>query len=197
MSKKYILAIDQGTTGTTTALVDLEGNMFASSYKEIGQFYPEPGWVEHDPYEILESVYECIKETLVSSDVFAKDIVSIGITNQRETTVIWERETGDIIHKAIVWQCRRTSPICQQLIGTPEGERITKITGLSIDPYFSATKVKWILDVVPGAYEKAKQGKLAFGTIDSWLIWNMTGGMNHVTDVTTVSYTHLTLPTKA
>ena len=191
MLKKYILAIDQGTTGTTVALVTIQGEIFASSYREIGQFYPEPGWVEHDPYEILESVYACINELLETSKVAARDIITMGITNQRETTVIWERETGEVIHKAIVWQCRRTSAICQELINTPDSERITKITGLSMDPYFSATKIKWLLDTIPGAYEKSKQGKLAFGTVDSWLIWNMTGGKNHVTDVTNASRTML------
>ena len=191
MSKQYILAIDQGTTGTTAALVNIQGEIFASSYREIAQFYPEPGWVEHDPYEILESVYRCIKEVLENSKVAMKDIVSMGITNQRETTVIWERETGQVIHKAIVWQCRRTSSICQELINSSDGERITNITGLSIDPYFSATKVKWILNTVPGAHAKAKQGKLAFGTVDSWLIWNMTGGKRHVTDITNASRTML------
>ena len=191
MSEKYILAIDQGTTGTTVALVTIQGEIFASSYREITQFYPEPGWVEHDPHEILESVYACIKELLETSKVAAKDIITMGITNQRETTVIWERETGEVIYKAIVWQCRRTSAICQELMNTPDAERITKITGLSMDPYFSATKIKWILDTIPGAYEKSKQGKLAFGTVDSWLIWNMSGGKRHVTDITNASRTML------
>ena len=191
MSEKYILAIDQGTTGTTVALVTIQGEIFASSYREITQFYPEPGWVEHDPHEILESVYACIKELLETSKVAAKDIITMGITNQRETTVIWERETGEVIYKAIVWQCRRTSAICQELINTPHSERINKITGLSMDPYFSATKIKWILDTIPGAYEKSKQGKLAFGTVDSWVIWKMSGGKRHVTDITNASRTML------
>ena len=191
MSEKYILAIDQGTTGTNVALVTIRGEIFASSYKEITQFYPKPGWVEHDPYEILESVYACIKELLKVSKVAPRDIFTIGITNQRETTVIWDRETGKVIHNAIVWQCRRTSPICQELLNTSDSETITNITGLSIDPYFSATKIKWLLQKVPEAYGKSKQGKLAFGTLDSWLIWNMTGGKNHVTDVTNASRTML------
>ena len=191
MTEKYILAIDQGTTGTTVALVNSRGAIYASSYREITQFYPNPGWVEHDPHEILESVFSCMREVIEVSKVSLKNIVSIGIANQRETTLIWERKSGRPIHKAIVWQCRRTTDICQELIGTPEAETITKATGLSIDPYFSATKIKWILDTVPGAYIKAKDGDLAFGTVDTWIIWNMTKGENHVTDVTNASRTML------
>ena len=191
MTEKYILAIDQGTTGTTVALVNSRGELYATSYKEITQFYPNPGWVEHDPYEIIESVFFCIREVMQVAKVSLKSIISIGITNQRETTLIWDRKTGTPIHKAIVWQCRRTSEICQELIGTYKAETITKATGLSIDPYFSATKIKWILDFVPGAYTKAKAGDLAFGTIDTWIIWNMTRGKRHVTDVTNASRTML------
>ena len=191
MTEKYILAIDQGTTGTTVALVNSRGELYATSYKEITQFYPNPGWVEHDPYEIIESVFFCIREVMQVAKVSLKSIISIGITNQRETTLIWDRKTGTPIHKAIVWQCRRTSEICQELIGTYKAETITKATGLSIDPYFSATKIKWILDFVPGAYTKAKDGDLAFGTIDTWIIWNMTRGKRHVTDVTNASRTML------
>ena len=191
MTEKYILAIDQGTTGTTVALVNSRGELYATSYKEITQFYPNPGWVEHDPYEIIESVFFCIREVMQVAKVSLKSIISIGITNQRETTLIWDRKTGTPIHKAIVWQCRRTSEICQELIGTYKAETITKATGLSIDPYFSATKIKWILDFVPGAYTKAKDGDLAFGTIDTWIIWNMTRGKKHVTDVTNASRTML------
>ncbi len=191
MTEKYILAIDQGTTGTTVALVNSRGGLYATSYKEITQFYPNPGWVEHDPQEIIESVFFCIREVMKVAEVSLNSIISIGITNQRETTLIWDRKTGTPIHKAIVWQCRRTSEICQKLIGTYEAETITKATGLSIDPYFSATKIKWILDSVPGAYTKAKDGDLAFGTIDTWIIWNMTRGKSHVTDVTNASRTML------
>ena len=191
MTEKYILAIDQGTTGTTVALVNSSGELFASSYREITQFYPNPGWVEHDPHEILESVFFGMREVIKISKVSLKNIVSIGITNQRETTLIWDRKSGIPIHKAIVWQCRRTTDICQELIGTPMAETITKATGLSIDPYFSATKIKWILDSVPGAYTKAKEGYLAFGTVDTWIIWNMTKGKSHVTDVTNASRTML------
>ena len=191
MTEKYILAIDQGTTGTTVALVNSRGELYATSYKEITQFYPNPGWVEHDPYEIIESVFFCIREVMQVAKVSLKSIISIGITNQRETTLVWDRKTGTPIHKAIVWQCRRTSEICQELIGTYKAETITKATGLSIDPYFSATKIKWILDFVPGAYTKAKDGDLAFGTIDTWIIWNMTRGKRHVTDVTNASRTML------
>ena len=191
MTEKYILAIDQGTTGTTVALVNSRGELYATSYKEITQFYPNPGWVEHDPYEIIESVFSCIREVIQVAKISLRKIVSIGITNQRETTLIWDRKTGTPIHKAIVWQCRRTSGICQELIGTYKAETITKATGLSIDPYFSATKIKWILDSVPGAYTKAKEGYLAFGTVDTWIIWNMTKGKSHVTDVTNASRTML------
>ena len=191
MTEKYILAIDQGTTGTTVALVNSRGELYATSYKEITQFYPNPGWVEHDPHEIIESVFSCIREVIQVAKISLRKIVSIGITNQRETTLIWDRKTGTPIHKAIVWQCRRTSEICQELVGTYKAETITKATGLSIDPYFSATKIKWILDSVPGAYTKAKEGYLAFGTVDTWIIWNMTKGKSHVTDVTNASRTML------
>ena len=191
MTEKYILAIDQGTTGTTVALVNSSGELYASSYKEITQFYPNPGWVEHDPYEILESVFFCMREVIKVSKVSMKNIVSIGITNQRETTLMWDRKSGIPIYKAIVWQCRRTTDLCQELIGTPKAKTITRVTGLSIDPYFSATKIRWILDSVPGAYNRAKDGDLAFGTVDTWIIWNMTNGKNHVTDVTNASRTML------
>ena len=191
MTEKYILAIDQGTTGTTVALVNSRGELYASSYREITQFYPNLGWVEHDPQEILESVFSCMREVIEASKTSLKNIISIGITNQRETTLIWDRKSGIPIHKAIVWQCRRTTDICQEMIGTPEAKMITRVTGLSIDPYFSATKIKWILDSVPGAYNRAKEGSLAFGTVDTWIIWNMTKGKNHVTDVTNASRTML------
>jgi glycerol kinase len=191
MTEKYILAIDQGTTGTTVALVNSRGELYASSYREITQFYPNLGWVEHDPQEILESVFSCMREVIKASKISLKNIISIGITNQRETTLIWDRKSGIPIHKAIVWQCRRTTDICQEMIGTPEAKMITRVTGLSIDPYFSATKIKWILDSIPGGYNRAKEGSLAFGTVDTWIIWNMTKGKNHVTDVTNASRTML------
>lgn len=191
MTEKYILAIDQGTTGTTVALVNSRGELYASSYREITQFYPNPGWVEHDPEEILESVFACLREVIEASKISLKNVVSIGITNQRETTLMWDRKSGIPIYKAIVWQCRRTTDICQELIGTPKAKTITRVTGLSIDPYFSATKIRWILDSVPGAYNRAKDGDLAFGTVDTWIIWNMTNGKNHVTDVTNASRTML------
>ena len=187
----YILSIDQGTTGTTVLLVDSNGNIVSQGYKEFTQHYPKPGWVEHNPDEIWKATRDAIKQTLANADIDG-NIAGIGITNQRETTVIWERKTGKPIYPAIVWQCRRTAEICHELrtdVGV--AEHIKAKTGLVIDPYFSATKIAWILDNVNGARDKAEKGELAFGTIDTWLLWKLTDGAEHKTDYTNASRTLL------
>ena len=187
----YILSIDQGTTGTTILLVDTQGNIVSQSYSEFTQHYPEPGWVEHDPEEIWESTQIAIVEVLQHLDNISS-IVAIGITNQRETTVVWDRKTGKSIHPAIVWQCRRTADVCANLnTQTGVASQVKAKTGLVIDPYFSGTKVAWILDNVSGAREKAEHGELAFGTIDTWLLWKLTNGTVHKTDYTNASRTLL------
>lgn len=191
VNASYILSIDQGTTGTTVLLVDSSGNIVSQGYKEFTQHYPQPGWVEHNPNEIWKATRDAIKESLDKTDTDIS-IAGIGITNQRETTVIWERKTGKPIYPAIVWQCRRTAEICHEL-RTDDGvtAHIKAKTGLVIDPYFSATKIAWILDNVNGARTKAEKGELAFGTIDTWLLWKLTDGAEHKTDYTNASRTLL------
>ena len=187
----YILSIDQGTTGSTILLVDAQGNIVSKSYSEFSQHYPEPGWVEHDPDEIWESIQIAIVELLQHLENISS-IAAIGITNQRETTVVWDRKTGRPIYPAIVWQCRRTADICANL-NTPTGaaSQVKVKTGLVVDPYFSGTKIAWILDNVSGARERAERGELAFGTIDTWLLWKLTNGTVHKTDYTNASRTLL------
>lgn len=185
------MAIDQGTTGTRVILVDQEGNIASSSYREIQQIYPQPGWVEHNPLEHWETTIMCAREAMDKAKVRPSQIASIGITNQRETTVIWDKETGQPIYNAIVWQCRRTAPICEELKAQGLEEKVRQKTGLTIDAYFSATKIKWILENVPGAMELAKRGKILMGCIDSWLMWNLSGGQAHVTDYSNASRTML------
>jgi len=187
----YILALDQGTTSSRAILFDQSGAIVSVAQKEFTQFYPQPGWVEHDPTEILTSQLSCAVEALGRADARPRDIAAIGITNQRETVVVWDRATGHAIHPAIVWQDRRTASACQALKDAGEEENVSSRTGLVLDPYFSATKVAWILDNVPGARARADRGELAFGTIDSWLIWHLTSGQRHVTDVTNASRTLL------
>ncbi len=187
----YILALDQGTTSSRAILFDEDGTIAGVAQHEFEQFYPQPGWVEHDPMEILTSQMSCAVEVLGSLGARPRDVAAIGITNQRETVVVWERATGKPIHPAIVWQDRRTAAFCKELEGRGLAETISSKTGLVIDPYFSATKVKWILDNVEGARAQANRGELAFGTIDSWLIWHLTSGHRHVTDVTNASRTLL------
>jgi len=187
----YILALDQGTTSSRAILFDESGHIAAVAQKEFQQFYPQPGWVEHDPTEILTSQMACAVEALGKAGARPRDVAAIGITNQRETVVVWERETGNAIHPAIVWQDRRTAQMCAALEESGLGETVSAKTGLVLDPYFSATKVRWILDNVAGARDRAERGELAFGTIDSWLIWHLTSGMRHVTDVTNASRTLL------
>ncbi len=186
----YILSIDQGTTGTTVLLIDVRGEIVAHGYQEFTQHYPRPGWVEHDPAEIWEVTHRVIAD-LIETHGNTDQIAAIGVTNQRETTVVWERKTGRPIHPAIVWQCRRTSEICADLKERSLEEGVRAKTGLVLDPYFSATKIAWILDQVDGARERAERGELAFGTIDTWLLWYLTGGQAHVTDYTNASRTML------
>lgn len=189
--KQYILALDQGTTSSRAILFDQSGNIAAKAQNEFAQIYPQPGWVEHDPMEILSSQYSAARKSLESAGVSTGQICAIGITNQRETTVVWDRTTGKPIYNAIVWQCRRSASICDELKAEGLEEYITDKTGLVIDAYFSGTKIKWILDHVPGARERAQRGELLFGTIDTWLIWNLTGGRTHVTDYSNASRTML------
>ena len=188
---KLILAIDQGTTGTRTYLFDHSGRVVGSAYQEFTQYFPKPGWVEHDANEIWRTVEETGKKALKSAGVKPSQIAAIGITNQRETTVIWNRKTGKPIHKAIVWQCRRTAHRCDQLKAQGKEKLFLNKTGLVIDAYFSGTKVEWLLQNVPGATKKAARGELAFGTIDTWLLWNLTGGRSHATDYSNASRTLL------
>ena len=188
---KYVLALDQGTTSSRAILFDRDQNILGVSQKEFTQHYPQEGWVEHDPMEIWSSQYAVMMEVVAQSGVDSSEIASIGITNQRETTILWDRETGRPIYNAIVWQCRRTADIVDGLIADGLEEHIRKTTGLIPDAYFSATKIKWILTHVPGAMERAKTGKILFGTVDSWLVWKLTGGAVHVTDYTNASRTML------
>src|SRR4030043_1847967 len=187
--KKFILALDQGTTSSRAIIFDHDGLPVASAQKEFKQYFPKPGWVEHDPAEIWSSQAEVAKKAIAKAGLKSSDIASIGITNQRETTVVWNRKTGKPVHKAIVWQDRRTADFCDRLKKEGDALKNQKKTGLIIDAYFSATKVQWILDNVKGARDLAKKGQLAFGTVDSWLIWNLTGGKLHVTDVSNASRT--------
>ncbi len=191
MSRNHVLAIDQGTTGTTALLFDEKTTLRGRGYSEFAQHYPKPGWVEHDPEEIWTVTREVIKAALEQAGIAPADLAAIGITNQRETTVIWERISGKPIAPAIVWQCRRTSETCERLKKEGHESMIRSKTGLLLDPYFSATKIAWILDHVSGARAMANEGKLAFGTIDSWLIWRLTHGKIHATDFTNASRTLL------
>ena len=187
----YVLSIDQGTTGSTVLLVDSHGEIAARSYRELRQHYPRPGWIEQNPDEIFEQTLAAILEVVDISKTAATGIAAIGITNQRETTILWERDTGKPIFPAIVWQCRRTVDECNELKGRGLEDDIRAKTGLVLDPYFSATKIAWILDRVDGAREQAESGNLAFGTVDTWLLWNLTGGAVHATDYTNASRTLL------
>lgn len=188
---KYILALDQGTTSSRAILFDNDGNIAGVAQKEFTQIYPKAGWVEHNPNEIWETQCGVAKEVIANNGVAAEDIAAIGITNQRETTVVWDKNTGEPVYNAIVWQCRRTAPICDELKAKGFAPIIREKTGLVVDAYFSGTKVKWILDNVEGAREKAENGDLLFGNIDTWLIWNLTGGEVHVTDYSNASRTML------
>ena len=188
---QYILALDQGTSSSRAIVFDHEGNIRSTAQQEFTQYFPQPGWVEHDPMEIWASEAAVIAEAISKIGINGKDIAAIGITNQRETTIVWDAETGLPVHKAIVWQDRRTSEFCDSLKAQGLVDKIREKTGLIIDAYFSGTKIKWILDNVPGAREKAEAGKLRFGTVDSWLVWQLTRGEVHVTDVSNASRTML------
>ena len=188
---KYILALDAGTTSNRAILFDHEGRIAAVAQQEFRQIYPQPGWVEHDAEEIWRVQLAVAREALAKAGATAADIAAIGITNQRETTVVWNRETGKPVANAIVWQCRRTAPYCDELKAKGLAEKIREKTGLVVDAYFSGTKIRWILENVPGARADAEAGKLVFGTIDTWLIWNLTGGKVHVTDYSNASRTML------
>ena len=187
--KDFVLALDQGTTSSRAIIFDRSGGIHGQAQLEFKQYYPHDGWVEHDPLEILRSQKLAITAAMESSGVTASQIAAIGITNQRETTVVWDKNTGVPVYNAIVWQCRRTADICEQLIADGLSDYVTEHTGLLIDAYFSATKIKWILDNVEGARERAERGELLFGTIDTWLIWWLTGGKVHATDYSNASRT--------
>jgi glycerol kinase len=194
---KYLLALDQGTTSSRALVVDHAGKVVAVAQKEFTQIFPQPGWVEHDPKEIWASQIGVASEALSRAGASTKDVAGIGITNQRETAIVWDRKTGEPIHNAIVWQDRRTAPFCDKLRAAGHAKVIQEKSGLVIDAYFSGTKVNWLLDNVPGAREKANRGELAFGTVDSWLIWKLTDGAVHVTDESNASRTlFLNLHTK-
>lgn len=188
---KYLLALDQGTTSSRSIVFDLSGRIIASSQKEFPQHFPHDGWVEHDPCDIWDTQLAVAREALLRAGVTAEDIWGIGITNQRETTVVWERSTGKPVYNAIVWQCRRTAEYCDYIKSGELCEDIRRRTGLLIDAYFSATKLKWILDNVPGVRDRAERGELCFGTVDSWLIFKLTGGRVHATDYSNASRTML------
>jgi glycerol kinase len=191
MPSTYILSLDQGTTSSRAILFDHNGQIRQIAQKEFRQYYPKPGWVEHDAEEIWSSQYGVLAEVLAKGNVTTRDVAAIGITNQRETVIVWERASGRPIHRAIVWQDRRTAGYCDQLKAQGLEQMIRERTGLVIDAYFSATKLKWILDEVPGARDRASKGELAFGTVDSWLVWKLTAGKLHLTDSTNASRTML------
>lgn len=191
MYKKYVLAMDQGTTSSRAIIFDQNGKNIGTSQREIRQIYPKPGWVEHDPMEIWSSQIGVAHDVLKQTGIQPEMISAIGITNQRETTIVWEKDTGKPIHNAIVWQCRRTADICNDLCTKGLEQYVRNTTGLRLDAYFSGTKLKWILDNIDGARERAKRGELLFGTVDTWLIWNLTNGKAHVTDYSNASRTML------
>lgn len=187
----YVVALDQGTTSSRAIIFDAKGKPVTIAQYPFQQIYPKPGWVEHDPMVILETQFRALAEAFEKSELSPTDIAGIGITNQRETTIVWDKNTGKPVYNAIVWQCRRTAPICDKLAADGIGDYVRDKTGLLIDAYFSGTKIKWILDNVEGARERAERGELLFGNVDSWLIWNLTGGKAHVSDYSNCSRTML------
>ena len=189
--EQYILSLDQGTSSSRAIVFDRKGQICSMAQREFTQYFPKPGWVEHNPHEIWSSQASVIAEAIAAIDINGLNIAGIGITNQRETTIVWDRETEEPVYNAIVWQDRRTSEYCDSLKAEGKTEWIREKTGLIIDAYFSATKIKWILDNVPGARERAEKGKLMFGTVDTWLIWRLTRGEVHVTDPSNASRTML------
>jgi glycerol kinase len=186
---RHVLALDQGTSGSTALLVDADGRVRARGYAELPQHYPRPGWVEHDPEEIWATTVAAAQSALGSAGAAGRDVAAIGITNQRETTIVWDRASGQPIHPAIVWQCRRTAALCDELKAAGLEPAVRQRTGLVLDAYFSGTKIRWLLDAVPDARRRAEDGALAFGTVDAWLVWKLTGGREHATDVTNASRT--------
>ena len=190
-SKKYVIALDQGTTSSRAIIFDKNTNIISTAQREFTQLYPEPGWVEHNPMEIWATQRSVLTEVIARSGISLKDVAAIGITNQRETTIVWDKKTGEPVYNAIVWQCRRTADICEKLKEKGLEEYIKENTGLILDAYFSGTKLKWILDNVKGARERAEKGELLFGTVDTWLVWKLTAGKVHVTDYTNASRTML------
>ena len=191
MEKKYVLALDEGTTSARAILFDRDGGIVSVSQHEFPQIYPQPGWVEHDPLDIYANQYAALGECVAKSGIDPDEIAAVGITNQRETAVVWDKRTGKPIYNAIVWQCRRTADICERLVADGHSDYIAAVTGLRPDAYFSGTKIRWILDHVEGAQERAEAGELLFGTIDTWLVWKLTDGRVHVTDRTNASRTML------
>jgi len=191
MPRRHVLAIDQGTTGTKVLVIGDDGRVTGSAQTEFRQYYPQPGWVEHDPADIWRSVVDVSYDALADAGVTASELAGIGITNQRETTVLWDRETGEPVHNAIVWQDRRTAAMCERLTADGADTLFRERTGLLLDAYFSGTKIAWLLDHVDGLRARAEAGQIAFGTVDSWLIWKLTGGRVHATDVTNASRTLL------
>jgi glycerol kinase len=188
---RYVLALDQGTTSSRAILFDEHGAPVAMAQREFRQIYPQPGWVEHDPKEILRTQREVAREVVQKTNVALKQVMALGITNQRETTILWDRQSGEPLHNAIVWQDRRTAPLCAELKEVGAESLIGERTGLVIDPYFSGTKLAWLLDEIPGARGRAERGELAFGTVDTWLVWQLTGNRTHVTDPSNASRTML------
>jgi glycerol kinase len=188
---KYVLALDQGTTSSRAILFDAAGGPLALGQREFRQIFPQPGWVEHDPREIFATQRDVAREAIRKSGISAKDLIAIGITNQRETTLLWDRQSGEPIYNAIVWQDRRTAPLCKDLMEVGAESLVRERTGLVVDPYFSGTKIAWLLDEIPDARARAERGELAFGTVDSWLVWQLTGNRTHVTDVSNAARTLL------
>ena len=189
MEKKYIIALDQGTTSSRAVIFDRDQKVVRIAQREYTQYYPKEGWVEHDPMEIYATQYGVLVDAMLLAGVSAEEVAAIGITNQRETTIVWEKATGRPVYNAIVWQCRRTAPLCEQLEAEGLGDSIRASTGLLIDAYFSATKLAWILDQIPNGRARAERGELLFGTVDSWLMWKLSGGEIHATDYTNASRT--------
>src|SRR5262245_14845151 len=188
---RYVLALDQGTTSSRAILFDEEGNAVRAAQRELRPIFPQAGWVEHDPQEILSTQSDVAREAIAGSGIPVKDVMAVGIANQRETTIIWDRQTGEPLHNAIVWQDRRTAAACERLKADGVEDLVRRKTGLVVDPYFSATKIGWILDQIPGARGRAERGELAFGTVDTWLIWQLTGNRTHVTDPSNAARTML------
>ena len=186
-----LLAIDQGTTSTRAIVFRRDGTPLGVGQRELAQHYPQPGWVEHDPEEIWTATLAVCRQALAAAGLSAADVAALGIANQRETTLIWERDGGRPLHRAIVWQDRRTAAVCASLVAAGHGETVRRRSGLIVDPYFSATKIAWLLDNVPGARARAERGELAFGTVDSFLLWRLTGGRLHATDATNAARTML------